>query len=143
MYYKAKNFKIKEDERKQFIVVEKPKPVEKEKPKSMKQESKTKQVDTIGSEIIKIINSDKKRSENLLNNIECLNSVIGEYIFKKKSNNKDYENKLKAKDEKKELEQGKMMKKLEDQINEVMNKVETCLDNAKNVGKKPVKKQQE
>jgi hypothetical protein len=142
MYNKAKNFKTKEFEKKPMIIVEKPKPVEKQI-KTLKQEQKNKQVDSIGSEIIKIINSDKDKSEKLLSNIECLNSILGEYIFKKKSNNKDYENKVKADEDKKEMEQSKMMKKLEEQINQVMNKVDTCLENAKNLGKKPIKKQQE
>lgn len=140
MYNKAKNFKVKEVERKPLHVRGEP-------PKQfgvMKQSESVKQSkpvnDGIDSFLINIINSEKKSIENLLNNIETINQVTGEYIFKKKSNNKDYENKVKADEDKKEVEQTKMMKKLEEQISQVMNKVDTCLENAKNIGKIPLKK---
>jgi hypothetical protein len=138
MYNKAKNFKPKEVEKKQFVIVEKPKVVDRDT-KSVKKESKPV---IIGAEILDLIFSEKEKSEKLLNNFEMLNNVIGEYIFKKKCNNKEYENKVKAEEDKKEIEQSRMMKKLEEQINEVMSKVDTTLQNAKNAGKKLMKKQE-
>jgi hypothetical protein len=138
MYNKAKNFKPKELEKKQIVVVDKPKPVEREI-RILKKENKP---IVIGTEILDLIFSEKEKSEKLLNNIEMLNSVIGEYIFKKKCNNKEYENKVKADEDKKEIEQSRMIKKLEEQFNEVMSKVDTTLQNAKNAGKKLMKKQE-
>lgn len=138
MFNKAKNFKPKEVEKKQFVVVEKPKRVERE----IKKVNKENVQNILGSEINDLIFSEKEKIEIFLNNLEGLNSVIGEYIFKKKCNNKEYENKVKAEDDKKEIEQSKMLKKLEDQINEVMSKVDSTLQNAKNAGKKMIKKQE-
>ncbi len=66
---------------------------------------------------------------------EFLNEIISNYLIKKKINIREIEVKMKNEEIRKEKEELKIRKNLEDKIDDVLGKANSCLNNIKNFGK--------
>jgi hypothetical protein len=87
-------------------------------------------------ELCNFINSDNKElNKRILTHLEYFNEIISSYLYKTKINVKEIENKLKKEELMKENEILSIRKNLEDKVESVLDKANSCLENIRNLGK--------